>query len=254
MLKKIISWNMHGASGSFKTHERAWEWLTRNSDVDICLLQEVIPNEEHLRSWSSHVFSAKRELPRWGTMILVRDGQLQKFEPTLHTPWLKRFECSSPVARHDASDLILCSVHSSYSAVDVKNDELPKDLLRATSAKIWEIELIAYDFKSIFADQLFIFGGDLNSSIQIDENRGYGNNRKLFENLKDYGFLDTRLPFYNNEQPTYFKGGEKPFQLDHIFSDEKTSKQIRSWEVFPEIVAEEKLSDHAPIVIEVETT
>jgi len=240
---------MQGANGSSQNHRTAWNWLTNESQADVCLLQEVVPDDEFLRHWSDFYFVKKYADKNWGSMILVRQGSLEKFEPTSETPWLKRFQGSAPLAKHNDSGFMLCSVHSNAEPVQIDEDELPETLLRCNKTKVWEIELTSHDLAPMLQGQKFIVGGDLNSSLGFDKNYNRQNNARLFGNLKDCGFNDTRLKFFDQEQSTYFKQGQAPYQLDHVYSDSQTYDQVQSWEVLTQLVTVQGLSDHAPIGI-----
>lgn len=230
-------------------HRKAWQWLTHESQADVCLLQEVIPDEELIRQWSDFYFVKKYEQKNWGTMILVRRGNLEKFEPTSATPWLKKFHGSAPVAKHSDSGLTLCSIHSNAVPVSIDEDELPGTLLRCNEKDLWEIELIAHDLAPMLIGQRFIVGGDLNSSLGFDLKYKHENNSRLFSNLKYYGLNDTRLKFFDQEQQTYFKQGSDPYQIDHVYADAETFDQVKSWEVLSDLASGRKLSDHAPIML-----
>lgn len=100
--------------------------------------------------------------------------------------------------------------------------------------------------------QRFILGGDLNSSLLFDEVNGYSKNQALFSNLRAAGFIDLRIRHIDAEQQTYFKEGHRPYQLDHVYADTQTESMVKCWSVESEIAAVARLSDHAPVVVELD--
>ena len=52
------------------------------------------------------------------------------------------------------------------------------------------------------------------------------------------------------EQQTFFQTGRGPYQLDHVFADRGAT--VRSWAVNDDAAVARRLSDHAPLVIELE--
>lgn len=240
---------MQGAFGfDAENHATAWQWLTFESQADICLLQEVVPDEKFLNHWSDYYFVKKYSEKNWGSMILVRQARLDKFDPTVETPWLRRFQGSAPVALHSDSGLTLCSIHSNAVPVSIDVDELPGTLLRCNEKELWEIELIAHDLAPMLKGKRFIVGGDLNSSLGFNLKYKHKNNSLLFSNLIDYGFNDTRLKFFAQEQQTYFKQGSDPYQIDHVYTDADSFAQLQSWEVLSDLASGRNLSDHAPVI------
>ena len=74
-------------------------------------------------------------------------------------------------------------------------------------------------------------------------------NARLFSNLADQGYVDTRPRHWADEVQTFFREGRRPFQLDHVFADAKTESLVTSWRVLREPVESHDASDHAPIEI-----
>lgn len=55
-------------------------------------------------------------------------------------------------------------------------------------------------------------------------------------NLAELGFHDLRAGFHEQEQRSYFKTGQRPYQLDHLFADAVTAASATGWTVRPEPV------------------
>ena len=100
----------------------------------------------------------------------------------------------------------------------------------------------------VLAGTPFVFGGDLNSSLLF----GDPTEPRLFANLAVQGFTDLRNRHSADEQQTFFKAGKRPFQLDHVYSDAATEARCVSWQVLTDVAADLGLSDHAPILVELD--
>lgn len=250
---RVLVWNMAGAFGYTRArHDLAWRYVQKH-DPEIALLQEAVPPTWARQHWPSIAWTPTYGL-KWGTAIVTRAGGLEQRSPSADFPWLTQLAGCVTVARTtDGEPRWLASIHSSASSV--KPDRLrlhDSDAVpRCDPEKIWEIELIAFELKRLFASDLFLCGGDINSALLFDTHRkGKVSNRRLFDNLRSAGFVDLRLRHYEAEQQTYFKKRMGPYQLDHVFADEVTEKRVDSWRVLSEAVtADRPLSDHAPIEV-----
>lgn len=253
---KILCWNM-GAAYGFKgaKHAAAWEWLNAQ-DADVAMLQEVVPREEYLQEWKSFAFAGKWK--DWGSAVLVRDGGYEKWEPTEEQPWLRTVRGAVAVAKPvDGAGLWFASVHSDASSFEkiaktyksTYQDLPPRDgILRSRETAMWEIEVIAHELKPVLAGKQFLFGGDLNASL-LSDTPGKTYEATLFENLATLGYTDIRHRHSADEVQTYFKPGNRPFMLDHLYADTKTEAAVTSWRVLTKVAADLGLSDHAPIEV-----
>jgi len=52
------------------------------------------------------------------------------------------------------------------------------------------------------------------------------------------------------EQQTLYREKTNPYQLDHFFEDPTTEASVKHWTVLTEVAQNLKLSDHAPLVID----
>ena len=115
--------------------------------------------------------------------------------------------------------------------------------------------MIPFELRRLFGDETFVWGGDLNSAEGMDDVRSFaGGNRQLRENWKQAGSHDLRRGFFDEEQQTFFRTGNKPWQIDHVFADAATRDRVSDWRVDRTPVVEYKppLSDHAPILVDIE--
>lgn len=259
-LVRILVWNMKGAFGATDaSHAAAWSYL-RDQSFDVALLQET-RNPADFADWCSTVWHPKYAKTKsrrilWGTAVISRSTEL--IEPKLDDrfPWLRELQGSTAIARIDDDPAWFASVHAHTAPVastrleEVGSNQVP---VSTTDSSIWETDLIPFELRRLFGDETFIWGGDLNSAVVMDENpRFTGGNGKLRQTWKEAGSFDLRLGFHEDEQQTFFAPNRKPYQLDHVFADEATSRRVTSWRVDrTPVELDPSLSDHAPIVIDI---
>ncbi|MFN8151448.1 MAG: hypothetical protein U0R24_10045 [Solirubrobacterales bacterium] len=260
---RIVVWNI-------AKRRAPWDFLDEIK-ADVALLQEAIPphnlGEQQLdlgsnsvrEGWDSIVCAPTyREIPgrggQWGSAILSRTAALEAYQPDESTPWLKMLWGGTAVARLTDPPVWLASLYSDASPVGSERlaGRSIDGLRRCDPQRVSEIELAVADLERLFAGSRFIAGGDLNSSLAFDTNYHPRNpsNARLFANLAEAGFVDLRPRFFEEEQQTWFKAGNYPYQLDHVFADVDTEKRVLSWRVIREAVeCQPQLSDHAPIEV-----
>jgi endonuclease/exonuclease/phosphatase family metal-dependent hydrolase len=257
---RILVWNMAGGFGYDQPrHDRAWRYV-QEQDPDIALLQEAVPPSWASEHWRGVVWTpkyAKRvnssNVP-WGSAIVTRSLALERPAADEGLPWLSELSGSVTVARTvEDNPIWLASIHS--NAYPVPADQLrlhdAEAVPRCHPSKIWEIELIAPELERLFAGERFLCGGDINAALLFDtRKKGKVANKLLFENLHKAGLIDLRPRHFAEEQRTYFKKGQWPYQLDHAFADAITEAQVAQWRVDTEpATTVPPLSDHAPIEV-----
>jgi len=253
---KILSWNMAGAGfHKARTHGQAWDWLLQRADFDVAMLQEAIPPPGIEDVFKSAIFQARypdRSLA-WGNCILSRSQSFEHFVPSIEAPWASSVTGPALVAKPVDSDLWLVNIHSNanpITAFDHTNFESVGGL-RCHSQKLWEVEVIAHHLRPLLSDKRFVFGGDLNSALLLDDVYRYSNNKILWDNLRQQGYHDLRHAHSPTEQQTFFRKNTREYQLDHLFSDLDTQLTSTSWRVLTEVASELQLSDHAPVIVEI---
>lgn len=151
----------------------------------------------------------------------------------------------------------LASVHAHAS-------KIPKNLLATNphrdvepvtrDGSLWELDLIPFELHQLFLDESYIWGGDLNSAGTMDDVPNFlGGNRKLRQMWLEAGSVDLRTRWLEQEQQTFFRPGNRAYQIDHLFSDAATESRVTAWSVDRRPVeVEPPLSDHAPVIVELE--
>lgn len=233
----------------------AWAWLDEQA-ADVALLQEVVLPQGEDAHWDSIAHSGKYD-KAWGSGIFVKGPVYKNFEASLEYPWLNAFRGSVTIAKPELESLPwLVSIHSHASVVAsetlASHDLSSVKLCSNVSGEVWEIELIAHDLERLLAGRRYIVGGDFNSSLLFDTNNRHTKNQTLFQNLHAMSFVDLRPRHHAQEQRTFFQDRKGHYQLDHVYADLRTEELVTSWKVLPEVASELNLSDHAPIVVEIE--
>jgi exonuclease III len=254
---QLISWNMAGAGfHSATSHDDAWRWLTTEADFDVALLQESTPPPWVLEEFPVVIHNPKylQTGKRWGNSIICRQDNYREFKFDSDHQWLERIGGAVTVAQpNDPDGIWLINMHSNASPV-------PPELFMALQGlsvthchpkKIWEVEVATHFLSPILEGKRFIFGGDLNSGYLFDTVYRYDNNKILFENMRQQGFIDLRLAHSVVEQQTYFKDNKGPYQLDQVFGDARTAARTTQWEVLSHVARDLELSDHAPVIVEI---
>lgn len=239
-----------------------WAYLRRQRyRFDVALLQETRDPgpwaERYWRSiaWVPKYEESRRGRPLWGSAIVARDLELEGFTPRAES-WLGELRGSAVIARTTASPAWLASVHA--TARPISGERLARIPLGhtplAARTGVWETDVISYELRHLFADETFLWGGDLNSAAWMDDFPTFaGGNRRLREIWKEAGSLDLRTRFYAEEQPTYFAPRSRPYQLDHVFADAQTETRVMSWRVNSRVATgPNPYSDHALIIVELE--
>ena len=117
---------------------------------------------------------------------------------------------------------------------------------------VWEANVIPHDLHRLFANDTFIWGGDLNTDPRMDDFSGFaGGNRRMFDIYREAGAHDTRTGFHRDYQQSFFRKGIRlGWQLDHLFADAATNAKTTSWNIDPApAVGEGRCSDHAPMAV-----
>lgn len=112
--------------------------------------------------------------------------------------------------------------------------------------------MLTHELGALLAGRRFVAGGDLNGSLLFDADNPWRENEAMFANLRGAGLIDLRPRMVPEEQQTFFRVGSRPYQLDHVFADEQTEAKVTGWRVLTNLAALHHLSDHAPILIELQ--
>jgi exonuclease III len=254
---KIVSWNLarNTTSKAWGKHEEAWRYLA-SMDPDVALLQEV-----ELPSWAAERWSivAAPSAP-WGSAILARPGL------PLHAgqvDWDGGFRQGVLLATAELSPAggpptVLGSVHTVvWSKRDETVDELlaqfGADAVRRPRERLAYANDVAYAvFRQRVHGRRFIVSGDWNIARLWDEYHRGTHEADFFARAEEDGWVDCYRLFHEQEGRTWFRGRDIGYQLDHAFCDPETARLLTPCYIEPEPAERLKLSDHAPLVLEMQ--
>ena len=259
---RLVSWNMGCSYGSsYKASQpRTWQQLLA-WDPDLALVQETL----HPPAWVSpecFIFTpygwSRGATHEVGTLVYSRGGGLAPGPELQHQVLLGGQVTVAEVSLPDADvDLLLASIHADTRAVDagLLVDEELDGVGGAHTTTIYPVDLIRHDLSALTPRRRFVLGGDLNVSIRFDDlytksSDMYGN-VEWFTKAREAGWWNAHRKFHTGDQRTLFRPGkpEERFQIDHLFSDRTTWRELTRCDVI-QVPFLDELTDHAPLVLE----
>jgi len=250
---RILTWNMASAFGSYKEyHDEAWaEVLAR--EPDIAFLQECAPPPEFPYGWTVHA----EPFEIWGSAIVTRLPMTPvRFEPTSHLGRFGAYLATATVTLPDGTELLVSSVHERTAPASKR---LLKDLdgaaMRRPSVDVpWWNDVAWHGLADLVRGRRFIVAGDWNTSRWVDA-KGIPtpSGKDFFDRAEAAGWVDLHQRAVGHEERSWF-GSTNPrvHQPDVIFADASTAAGLVGCRVEPEWAADRKLSDHAPVIAELQ--
>lgn len=267
---KIVTWNVHGA----KRDSPSWELL---SDLypDIALLQEVgsIPESiaETFDVLSRPAIYKNGRPQRFSTAVLVKGKIVEQVVLSSEYEWvnneLEFFKgnfvgCVLQPYNHNALKVI--SVYSPAWPVD-KERLAEVDVCKIktkTNPNVWATDILWAALKNtVSKDEIWVVGGDYNSSETFDANWQDRNNKRFgsrssgnaetLERMYGLGLTEC-LRKFNNENiiPTFrHSKGPVQHQIDHLFVSNGLYSRLEKCSVGDQAaIFGKSLSDHLPII------
>jgi endonuclease/exonuclease/phosphatase family metal-dependent hydrolase len=241
MTIKVAAWNM-GHCMRQGVAQQTWNFLEKNIDADISLVQESVPPVER-----QNKFCVWREIGgtrKWGLGVLTK-----KFPVTEIKLERNDYPGSLIVADATLPDKSKLVVVSMYGLLD-------KCRYSKHRYSITTLHRMLSDLTHLFAGAhqhrgrpKVILGGDLNASLQFDDEYEIKTHRIFFQRLEAFGLRDCQGQFTKDRPPTLrHRRSRIPWVNDYIFASESLAKKVVAHEVIerPEIL---KLSDHNPVVV-----
>jgi endonuclease/exonuclease/phosphatase family metal-dependent hydrolase len=255
---KILCWNLGFAAGRWREepalHERAWHWIAA-VDPDLAFLQEVEPPAWALERWAIHV------LPHhfWASAIVARKGSglaPAQLPAGGVIEAAKAYHATAELTLADGDRLIVASVHTPAR-------EAPRwgyrgyrtaAIARASVGKPWWNDVAFAGYRDLVAGRRFMIAGDWNTARWADKD-GVPEpaGQEFFDRAAEAGWVDLSLDADGREVKTWYGSTNPRFsQLDHVFVDTQTASSKHSFRVDPCPVEAHGLSDHAPLVLELD--
>lgn len=249
---RVVSWNMarNTTSKSVEAHERAWRYLA-SLNPDVALVQEATPP-----SWVGDIWDVViADVRRWGSAVLAKRhlGLTAVSAPTAGIWERDGYIATASIMLPDGVALLLGSVHApltktlspeflaGYDPEGIRLSDYPV-------AYYYDVPYAIY--RDLVGDR-FLVSGDWNvSPVLWDRHHTNSHEGEFFVRAAKHGWFDCYRQFHEDEGRTWFRGNDRPYQLDHAFCDAETATRLTACDIDQHPAATMKLSDHAPLVIE----
>lgn len=256
---RVVSWNLGAAFGPYKQwHDRAWHWLAA-VDADLALLQECIPPDWARELWTIQTLPFQF----WASALVAKpELQLRPLELERHS-LLRRFGsylATGQMADEDGQPMLVASVHTRAAEapdwVTAGHDRTA--LARASVGEPWSNDIAFAGYQELLEmrgqDQPFLIGGDWNTARYLDQDDvPAADGAEFFARAESAGWRDITLDAGGREGRSWYGAGTpRPWQPDHVFADERTAGGLRSFGIEAYPVETLGLSDHAPLVVELD--
>ena len=251
---RIATWNMNHWQQPPERRASGWDWLGERSGVDVALLQETVPPPSIARERVVyHEIAGRRP---WGSAVVALGPGIE-IEEIWSVSGGSRFRHrvtsthpgSVAVARVRVPGIAPITVVSLYNLLD---GSPTANLLRVMADLVPLLD-------SVDGDRLIV-GGDFNIYGAVATGRRtratavFGLLASL--GLQPVGSLPVPRPAASPGCPCGSRGtcGHIPtwngLDLDHMFVTEHLASQVVALAVDQAIVADESLSDHAPLILD----
>jgi endonuclease/exonuclease/phosphatase family metal-dependent hydrolase len=255
---KILCWNLGFAAGRRREdpslHDRAWHWIAA-VDPDMAFLQETEPPTWTRERWE--VLTLPHSA--WASALVARHGL------TLHPAALpvggvlERAESYLATAQLELTTserLFVSSVHTSARPA-------PKwghpgyertAIARASVGEPWWNDVMFAGCRELLEGRRFLLAGDWNTSRWLDSNGvAAPSGQEFFDRAAVAGWVELSLDANGREGKSWY-GSTNPrvSQPDHVFADATTAASLRSFRIDPYPVDAHGLSDHAPLILELD--
>jgi len=251
---KILSWNVNGIRAVIK---KGFYKYMNDINPDVICIQETKANPEQvdlkLNEYEYKFWNSAEKKGYSGTAIF------SKIKPISVINDLN-------ISKHDFEGRVICIEFLNFFLVTVYTPNSKRDLSRLKYRyEEWDVDFLKY-LKNLEKIKPVIFCGDLNvAHKEIDlknpksnkRNAGFTHEeREGFQNYIDSGFLDTFRLF--NSEPDHYTWWSYMFnsraknvgwRIDYFCISEILKEKVKSSKILPEIMG----SDHAPVILEIDT-
>jgi endonuclease/exonuclease/phosphatase (EEP) superfamily protein YafD len=251
---RVVSWNMGMARQGHRRpglHDQAWHYLL-GLGPDLAFLQECLPptwirTEGTLvhgpfRQWGSALFSARFPLERF---TLPSDSHLRA---------LGSYLALGVVSLPDGTEAFVSSVHAvarEATATQVGNLD-PASASRPSIGRPRINDVVFMGLRDLVRDRPFLVAGDWNTARLFDSTYPGTAGAEFFARAHENGWFECVWEKRRAEVQTWFRRGNRPYQLDHVFSDPALGQRLQEAWVATEAAQALRLSDHAPVIVDFE--
>jgi endonuclease/exonuclease/phosphatase family metal-dependent hydrolase len=251
---RIVSWNMGmGPPGGRhqSVHHRAWHYLL-GLGPDLAFLQEAFP-PTWVRTAGTLV---QGPITRWGSAIFSPRYPLERHRVLegSHLHALGDYLAFGLASLPDGSEVFLASVHAvAREASQAQIGMLdPATVSRQSVGRPWVNDVVFAGLEEMVRGRRFIAAGDWNTARLFDAAYGGTAGAEFFDRAREHGWVECARKLHPEEVQTWFRAGNRPYQLDHVFCDPALGERLQAVRVAAEAATELGLSDHAPLVLDFE--
>jgi endonuclease/exonuclease/phosphatase (EEP) superfamily protein YafD len=195
-------------------------------------------------------------LEKWGSLVLLRglEGDLLNLPAESPLTHFKSYVAGAKVKLPSGTTALIASVHAVARMVaDEWTHGLDIDRIRRPMLDQPFHNDLAFHGLAQLIDGPFIIGGDWNTSRLFDDDAKHaGAGSAFFDRAERQGWVECLWQMHGEEQRTWFRQGDRSFQLDHLFCDSELAELLTACNVLTDAVTETRLSDHAPVLAEFE--
>jgi hypothetical protein len=256
---RLVSWNMGaGYEPYIQWHDRAWRWLA-TLDADLALLQECVPPDWARERWTF----VNLPFQFWASAIVAKPTlglRPLELDPSSLLGRFGSYLASGEMPTPEGSPMLVASVHTrAAEAPDWVTTGHDRNAIARESVGVpWSNDVAFAGYRDLLAARpagsRFLIGGDWNTARFVDEQRvPKAEGAEFFQRSAEVGWREITLDADGHEGRTWYgPGGPLPYQPDHVFADAAIAKQVRTMEIEAYPVETLGLSDHAPLVLELE--
>jgi len=255
---KVLCWNLGAAAGRWRDepnlHERAWHWIAA-VDADLSFLQEARPPEWARKRWE--VLTLPYHF--WASAIVARPGSpLRVVAPPADGVLDKAgsYHAFAELDLGSGDPLLVASVHTSPHEAPPWGHRgyRRRAIARPSVGKPWWNDVAFAGYRELVEGRRFLLAGDWNTARWVDadgvpEPAG----AEFFDRAAGAGWVEVSLDAEGREGKTWY-GSMNPrtCQLDHVFADATTAATLRSFRIDPYPTGAYGLSDHAPLLLDLD--
>ena len=249
---RVVSWNMGMASQSNLRrgrHEQAWHYLL-GLGPDLALLQETLP-PTWVRTEGTLIHGPFRQ---WGSAVFSPRFPLDRFPLPAehHLRSLGSYLATAVASLPDGTNGIVASVHA--VARDAKASQLgtldPAEASRPSIGRPRINDVVFTGLRGLVAGRPFLVAGDWNTARAFDDVYPGSAGQEFFARAHQSGWFDCVWEKHGTELRTWFRDGNRPYQLDHMFCDPALGGRLQDVWVADEAAERLGLSDHAPLIVD----
>jgi hypothetical protein len=230
-------------------HDQAWHFLL-GLGPDLAFLQEALPP-----AWARGEGTLVHgPFTQWGSLIFSPRFPLEPFrlpeESRLRA--LGSYLAFGVASLPDGSDTFVASVHAvAREATRAQLADLdPSTAARPSAGRPRVNDVVFASLEEIVRDRQFIIAGDWNTARLFDSSSPGTAGAEFFARARERGWFECVWENRGEEVQTWFRPGNRPYQLDHAFCDPARGDRLQRVRVATDATTDLGLSDHAPLILD----